>query len=47
MGAVGAVVALTVMRVMLFVCEMSTPREYKSARGTAILVWGQGMCCGE
>ena len=36
------VVVLTVMRVLLFVCEVSVLRECEGASVTAMLVWGPG-----
>ena len=45
---VGAVVAVTVMHVLLFVLHMCMLRECLGARVTAMLVWGTGRCsCGE
>ena len=40
---VGAVVAVTVMRVPLFVFDASMLREYESEMMTAMLVWGRRM----
>ena len=43
-----AVVAVTVMRVQLFVLHVSMVRECEDARVTAMLVWGTGRgACGE
>ena len=39
---VNAVVALTVMRVLLFVLHVCLLRECDGARLTAMLVWGGG-----
>ena len=39
---VSAVVAVTVMHVLLFVLHVSVLRECKGARVPAILVWGPG-----
>ena len=44
----GAVVAVTVMRVLLFVLHVSMVKECDGARVTVMLVWGTGRCsCGE
>ena len=40
---VGAIVAATVMRVLLFVWDVSMLRECGSVRVTAMLVWGMGV----
>ena len=39
---VGAVVAVTVMHVLLFVLYVCMLREYEGARVTEMLVWGPG-----
>ena len=39
---VGAVVAVTVMHVLLFVLHVGMLRECSGARVTAMLVWGPG-----
>ena len=45
---VGAVVAVTVMHVLLFVLHMCMLRECECARVTEMLVWVRGRCgCGE
>ena len=40
---VNAVVAVTVMRVLLFVLHVCMRREYDGARLTAMLVWGMDV----
>ena len=35
---------MTVMRVLLFVLDVSMLREGEDARVTAVLVWGTGRC---
>ena len=45
---VDAVVAVTVMRVLLFVLHVCMLRECEGARLTAMLVWGMMRCgCSE
>ena len=45
---VGAVIAVTVMYVLLFVLHVCLLQDCKGARVTAMLVWGPGGCgCGE
>ena len=43
MPYVDAVVAVTVIRVLLFVLRVCILREYDGARVTAMLVWGMGV----
>ena len=44
---VDAVVAVTVMRVLLFVLHVCMLRECEGAMVTAMLVWGQGVVVSE
>ena len=41
---VGAVIAVTVMHVLLSVLHVCMLRECEGARVTAMLVWGPGEC---
>ena len=42
---VDAVVAVAVMRVLLFVLRAGMLRECEGTRVTAMLVWGRMRCC--